>query len=365
MRIKFDTLLKDNQEFIKETAAEVNKDKKDIPKDKKKSLLKSIATDENVRKEYAAQILPKIELNVFAETFANQFFSMGSISTDEPMEYVLEETVDQPVLHMNSHGGQPARVFARDGEVVQVYPYQITSPRVHVNKSSLMQGDLNAEQKARQSLERGLARRQADDMWSILEEGLTTSLKADTGLTFDDRIKNYPNANEMDVSSSTNGKLNKELFIKIIDHFTRLNLSVANIFIPNNRLTDIYEWVSVASGYDSGSVDAPDTIPSSLQEQIMTSGVLSQMFGYNVNLVPVNTLPGDTAESDLTDNQVPVWVSTNQPAGIFRSIPRLSYTHSSDDTHRVYFQVVEGAAMFQPSHYKPNYAKFIIDKDVE
>jgi len=360
MRTKFDTLLSGNQEFIKEMASEKAKNKKDISKADKKKLLKELATDKEVRKEYAMQILPKVELNVYADTFVNQFFQMGTIDTDEPMEYVLEETVDQPVLHMNSHGGQPSRVFTRDGEVVQLYPYQITSPRVHVNKSSLMQGNLGAESQMRESVERGLVRRQEVDMWSVLEEGLVeTGLQDETGLVFDDRIKNYPDSNVLDVSDVTNGQLTKQLFIEMINHFTRLGLSIQNIYIPNNRLTDIYEWVSVTSGYDTGAVDAPDTIPTSLQESIMTSGILSNMFGYNVNLVPVNTLPGTVEESD--DNEVPVWVSTNQPAGHFMNVPRLSYGYSDEDTHRVYFQTVQGAVMFQPPHYKPNYAKFIID----
>lgn len=363
MKTKLDTLLDSNQEFIKEFASEVNGDKKDISKEDKRKLLQEMANDKELRKEYAYQIIPKIELNVYADTIVSQFFSIGTIDTDEPMEYIMEENVDQPVYHMNTHGGQPQRVYARDGEVVQVYPYQITSPRAHVNKTSLLQGDLNAEQRMRDSVQRGLVMKEEKDMWALLDEGLTTDLKNDVGLVFDNRIKNYPSANEIDVSADAEGKLNKQLFIDIIDHFTRLDLSVNNIFIPNNRLKDIYEWVSVASGYSDGSVDAQDTIPTALQEQIMTSGVLSQMFGYNVNLVPVNTLPGTKAESDDEDNAVSVWVSTNMPAGIMRNVPRLSYTHTDEDTHRVYFQVVEGVVMFQPPHYKANYAKFIIDSD--
>lgn len=364
---KADRLLRENVDFIKTRAEKKKEQIEEIKLQKseaeinleKKDKLKRLVHDKSFRNAYAQTILPKVNLNVYSTMIASQFFEMGEIGADEPKEYVLEYETSLPVSAMSQHGGAPQMTFTQNGDVVQVNPYMISTPKVHMNKTSLIQGNIKAEDKMKRATERGMKKRIDTDMWTLLRNGLTTTLQDDVGLMFDEDIENYPNANDIDLSTLCNGKLTKQLFIEIIKHFSQLEgVQVKNIYIPSTRLADIYEWVSVTSGHSSG-VQAEDTITTALQEQIMASGQLSSMFGYPVNLVPMNTLKGEATESG---DEVEIWVSTNKPAGVFLNIPEVAYTTTTEDNRRVYFENNKAVYQFQPPYMKAHYARFVIDE---
>jgi len=350
-----------NQEFFAQANQKVE-DTKDVTKDEKKEFVKSLASSKDVQREYAEELIPKVDLNVWAMMVASEFFNAGTVSIGDPMWYQLDYEVDpsMPIYYLSQHGGTPSETFVTDGETVRIHPYFIQTPEVHMNKFSLKQGDITNEQKMRRRMERNMSKFIDKDMWSLLKEGLVGSsetLEDVIGIELDEDYKNFPETNNIDASGE--GELSLEIFKKIADHFNRVGRQINNIYIPSNRLSDIYDWVSIPAGYADGPHDSDEVVPSYLQEQIVRSGQLNAVFGYPVNLVPVNILDGTEGNDD---GEIEMWISTTSPAGEYRDVRELDDVFMEEDASRIYATMTKGIAMFQAPFQKMNYLRVVFDE---
>jgi len=350
--------LPNNREFFAQASAEKEK-AKTVTKEDKQAYFKSLASDKDMQREYAEELIPKVDMNIWASMIASEFFNAGTLSVGDPFWYQLDFEVDpgMPIYYLSQHGGTPNETFVTDGETVRIHPYFITSPRVHMNKMSLKQGDISNEQKMRQRMERNMSKYIDKDMWSLLKEGLSSDLETDIGIELDEDYKNFPTTNDIDASGE--GALTLEIFKTIADHFNRVGRVINNIYIPSNRMADIYDWVSIPAGYSGGPHDSDDVVPSYLQDQIVRSGQLNALFGYPVNLVPVNILDG-TEGNDA--NEIEMWISTTSPAGEYRDIRELDDVFREEDAARIYMTATKGIAMFQAPFQKMNYLRVVFDE---
>ena len=336
--------------------ATASEERKDISKEKKIEFVKKLADDEEVQEAYAEQVIENVDLNLWADMLASEFFNMGTISLGEPMWYELEYEVDSemPIYQLSQHGGTPSETYVTDGDVVRIHPYMVQTPEVSANKFSLRQGNLDTEEKIRTRSQRNLERMLNNDMWELLENGLTTDLEGDIGIELDPRYKNFPEANDIDMKEE--GELSLEVFKKIADHFNRVGVGVNNIYVPANRVADIYDWVSIPSGYDN-DVGAQDVVPQGVHEEVVRNGQFGNLFGFNFNLVPTNELEGGE------DEDVYLWVAGTEAAGEYRDIREIDDTYMEEDASRIYITMTKGVAMFQAPYQKMNYARVQIDEE--
>ncbi|MGV9141346.1 MAG: hypothetical protein ACOC1X_00245, partial [Promethearchaeota archaeon] len=189
----------------------------------------------------------------------------------------------------------------------------------------------------------------------LLEEGLTTDIEDVEGIYIDSRVKQFPNSTDLDMSDEEGITL--DVLKTIAEHFDQLGRQIQNIYIPSNRRSDIWDWMSIPAGYDDGSgVDADNVVPIDMHSNIVRTGSVNNLFGYSVNFVPLNILNGDA-----DNGEVYLWVSTNEPAGEYREVPEISYTHTHEDARNVYYQQSRGLAMFQVPNQKLNYMRVRVE----
>ena len=354
-----DAKLPKNREMIAKAHKEANAN--NVSEEKKKALLKRMGNgDRKVITAYAEELIPKIDLNVWGQTLASEFFTMGTVSLGDPLWYELEYEVDpkSKIKFMSQHGGTPSETVVGDGDLKRIHPYFIQTPELHMNKLSLRQGGIDSEEKLRRKAERNMSKKIDKDMWALLRAGLSTDLENDMGIVLDEDYKNFPAANDIDATVEEG--LTLEIFKTIADHFNRVGRTINNIYVPSNRIKDIYDWVSIPAGYDTGSHDSDEVVPSAVHEEVVRSGQLSTLFGYPVNLVATNVLDGTEGNDD---GDMEMWISTNAPAGEYRDVRELDNTYPDEDASRVYMTMTKGLAMFQPGVYLRNYARVLFDSE--
>jgi hypothetical protein len=76
-----------------------------------------------------------------------------------------------------------------------------------------------------------------------------------------DISKGFLLKNNYDLSVICQGRIIKDLFKQIVHHFSKKELPVCAVYIPSNRRSDLFDWVSV-------DTKSEYTIPLEVQEQI-------------------------------------------------------------------------------------------------
>lgn len=346
--------------YLFEQAKDKNEASAKISDEKKKEYLKRLASDSDLQKQYAEELIPKVDLNVYANSFVSDFFNVGTISLGDPLWYELDFDVNPnaTVKYLSQHGGTPSRTMVTDGDLVRIHPYFIQTPEYHMNKLSLKQGNIANEQKMRDKMARGMVKYMNTDMWTLLNSNLVpagSDLETEMQMILDEDYKNFPVTNNID--AGTEEGLTLEIFKTIADHFNRIGRRVNNIYVPANRVKDIYSWVSV-----TGTTEGTSIVPEDVYSEVVRSGLVSNLFGYNVNLVPVHTLDGTEGDEN---NEIALWVSTDAPAGEVRNIRELDDVYRSEDARRIYFTQTKGVAMFASPVQKMNMLRIIFDTYVE
>ena len=352
-KTKFDSLLDSNKEYIKAMADNKKEAQDKVTKQDKIEFVKSLAVNDKVKQAYAQELVENTTLGVEAQLVFADFFNRGTISPGEPLYYTLDEPVDgdAEITEIAMQGGEPRRAVVQGGDLVRVTPYQVTSEEVTMNKFSLKQGDISNEEKARKRIEKSNANNIDLDAKTLLGAGLTDDLPGTKGINIGDRVKNFPTANKLDLNSE--GGITLNVMKKIAEHFDQVGRRVRNVYIPSNRRSDLWDWLSIPAGYDDGSgVNADTVVPQSLHERIISTGTLNNIFGYDMNMIPLNTLNGKSA-----DGNVYIWISTTEPAGEFRNMPQFSDVHQDEDAKRLYFTENRTVAMFQTPNQKINYLR--------
>lgn len=304
---------------------------------------------------YAQQLIQKTTAGIEAQMVATDFFDMGTIDVNnEPLIYTTDEKIDSKdaeVLEMTVHGRAPRKTMIQEGGIVRIKPYLVTSDEESMVKFSLRQGDISNAEKMEQRIEKGLSGKIDDDAWLVLENGLTTSLSSVEGIHIDSRVQQFPES--IDVDMNAEGGITLEVLKRIAEHFDQLGISIENIYIPSNRRSDLWDWMSIPSGYsETDAVSANDVVPQDIHSQVIRTGTVNNLFGYPIDLIPLNTLNGDTS-----NGEVYIWVSTTADAGVFREIPEAGDVYTDEDAKRIYMQQSRAIAMFQTPAQKLNYMR--------
>jgi len=344
--------LQKNDKYLKALASSQAEAKKKVSDKNRVNYLKEMADSEELQKAYAQKLVSKTSVGIQAQLMFTEFLNMGTVDIGEPLIYTLDEPVKRAkITEMAVHGGKPRETLINNADYVRVTPYEITSPEVSMSKFSLRQGDVSNEKKMKKRVEEGVADLTEVDSKGLLEAGLVPDFSAVDGINIDDRVHDFPSTNDLDLSAQ--GGLTLEVFRQITSHFDMVGRAVRNVYIPSSRRSDLWEWMSIPAGYsDSSGITADNVVPQGIHEQIVRTGTLTNLFGYPVNLVPINTLNGNAGNGDVY-----IWVATNQPAGEYREIPDVSSTYRDEDARRVYFTMNKAVAMFQTPNQKLNYAR--------
>jgi hypothetical protein len=352
---RLDTLLPQNKERIVSRAEKRKEEQGKVSKAEKKKIITSLASNKKIQTAYAAKVANKTSVGIEGQLVFTDFFNMGTIGLDEPLIYTLDEPVEEAVINeISTHGGNPRETVINNTDYVQVSPYEISSPTRSMSKFSLRQGDISTEEKMLRGIEKGLAKRLDKDAKAILEAGITNNLAGIKGINVDPDVYDFPASNVLDFTAE--GKVTLNVLKGIAAYMSVLGKKIRNVYIPATRRTDVWDFLSLPAGYSDGSgVTADSVVPQSLHEQVIRTGTLSNVFGYNMNLIPVNTLNGDPA-----NGEVALWVSTTEAAGEYREIPKVTDTFVEEDKKRLYYTLNKGVAMFQTPNQRLNYAKVII-----
>lgn len=360
------TLTPQNRKYIKSLASKRNNDlNENKAKAKKKEFLKKMGTGSGkTRKSYADGLVENTTYGVEAQLIFADFFNRGSMEADQRTWYY---TLDEPVTDnkarvytISNHGSAPIQDIIQSRDSVYVRPYWVTSEEVSMSKFNLRMGDISNEEKMRQRAENSLAKKTEQDAKNLLEAGLISDIDDVDGIDIDDDVYDYPTQTDIDVTSEAEGgKITMDVLKEILEHFMLLGKRVRNIYIPSTRMTDLWDWMTLPAGYDDSSgIDADNVVAPFVQEEIIRTGTINSLFGYNVNLVPVNSLRGSGGDGEDSH----IWVNTNEGAGEYRTFPTpISSVYQHEDAQRLYYSIQRATAMFQTPRQRLNYARFEID----
>lgn len=349
-----------NKNFVNSFKSKSNLDDK-VKEQKKEEFLNKIGNgDVNAINQYSNALVSNTNHLVESQLIFADFFNRGTMDTDQKKWfYTLDEPVtdnEAKIFQISQHGNAPTQGVVMQGDTVFVQPYWVTSDEVSMSRFNLRMGDISNEEKMRARAAKGMRKKIESDAKTILDNGLITSGVADiAGIDIDSDVSEYPDKTVYDLSSE--GAITMKVFKEILKHFMLLGKRVMNIYVPATKMTDLWDWMSMPAGYSDGSgVTADDVVPGSIQEQIVRTGTVNNLFGYPVNLIPVNTLNGNSANGD-----VDIWVRASEGAGEYRTFPEpISSTDSHKDAQRVYFEESKALSMFQTPSQRLNYAKFTI-----
>jgi len=349
-----------NREFLAELKPNNELDESVANEKKKEFLNKMGQGDMQALNKYKNQLVTNTNYLIESQLIFADFLNRGTMETDQRTWYY---TLDEPItdnktrIHqITQQGNAPQQGIIMQGDTVFIQPYWISSEKVSMSRFNLMQGDITNEEKMRKRAAKGIAKKTNNDAKALLDNGLITDIDAVNGIDMDEDVTEYPSKTVYDLS--TEGGLTMNVFKQILEHFMLLGKQVQNIYVPATRMTDLWDWMSMPAGYDDGSgVTADSVVHPEIQQQVVRTGTVNNLFGYPVNLIPVNTLNGDETEGD-----VEVYVQTTEGAGEYRIFPEpVSNSDMHKDAQKVYFQENRALAMFQTPRQRLNYAKFTID----
>lgn len=352
-----DTLLPSNKDRIVKKAKARKEQKEKASREEKVETLKKMADNDEKRKKFATKVAEKTSVGIEGQLVFGDFLNMDTITLGEPLIYTLDEPVDEATItEMSVHGGQPRETVIQNADYVRVNPYQITSPEVSMAKFSLRQGDITAKDKALRRIEKGVAQKTDVDAKSLLEAGLVSDFSAVNGITIDDNVAEFPDSNDLDLSAE--GGITLNVLKRIAEHYDMMGKRIRNVYIPANRRSDLWDFLSIPAGYDDGNANtnAGNMLPQAMHEQVIRTGTLNNVFGYEMNLIPVNTLNGTASNGNVN-----LWVSTTEPAGEYREVPEISNTYEDEDARRLYFTLNKAVAMFQTPNQKLNYMRVRVE----
>lgn len=318
---------------------------------KRKALLEAVSSSEAMR-AYSAKRTPVIDLFVRANMIALDFFKLESLRGAEMPEFIIQGARPRiPVNFIADWGGQAQMIYT-DTQGIASFPLGlVASDIVKTPKRSLVQGRVDASEEVNREIAYNLSKKLDDMAWTALNSAFGSF--NDTVWILDEKIKNAPTTNDLDFASDCEGKLTKDFYIGIVDHFARLGKQIRKVYIPAVRIVDHMDWVSV-SGTDVG---AGDTVHPEVQRKIWQSGGLNLGASWIPEIVPTNMLEGE-------DGDVYCFVQTAEPTGIYYKKPELDMTVTDDrDPYFYESHTTQTASFVIPAPYRTRIARVKIGED--
>ena len=329
-----------NQELVKEAMASLSNKSKLSDREKFDEYNK-------MAKEAKAKLRTEVvDLKIRAKMIGLDFFERIELAPDEVPGYELEDSRPGiPVQVVSQFGGSAQTIASSNNSRTLFELGLIESDVVRSQRWDLYQGFNTNNAKFNRDISDSVANKLDDMALIALAAGIGT-LDANTWV-LDPKIKNAPTTNLLNISAECKGKLTKNFFKAVTEHFNRVGKPIRAVYIPSARQSDLYDWVSV-SGTD---ILAANTVPQSVQEQIWNTG------NTGGTLMPpcvfTNMLEGETT------GQIVAYAVTNEAPGYFFQKPAFHITDEKDEGAWHYAQTVITGSFIIPAYRKMNVAKII------
>lgn len=341
-----------NQEMVDQAIASLQAPSK-LTIEQKREALYNALKDQSAMQEYAKQRVPVINLYVKAHTIGTDFFQVQTLRGSEIPMYISQGAKPRiPITVMSDWGGFAQRIYTDTQGIVQFGLGYIASDVIKTPKISLVQGRIDKSAEINEQIAISLADKLDDMAWAALN---TAFGEFDTSvMQLDPKLKNIPTTNDLDFSATCNGKITKDFYKGIVDHFARLNLRIRKVYVPAVRLGDHLDWVSV-SGAQTDDVLASETIPASVQEKIWQSGGLNLGASWIPEIQPSNVLEGET------EDEIYCYVVTDQPIGYAFEKPEIDIVYTNDSDPLFYETYMTKAIAYAvPAPNRKNIARVLI-----
>lgn len=326
--------------------------------------------DWKAKKAFARARTQRININVLDDIKALQFFEYITLQDDEvPVVYI---EVDWPVdaWVISGYGHSPERIFINRDSVDWYRTVWYKTDRYFYPVRSAQSGDLNLQARLMRRAEHDLKCIIDRDLWNLLVAGIGAFVAGTTYL-LDPRIILYPTTNYL--QSQAQGALTKVVFMDLFDHVNRLGQGrrVVNIKVRTDAPRDIWNWVSVVTGFAATAVqgrpiDPQQTVSPQTQKEIEQSGTLNQLFGYTFNIETVNDLPQTAIDTQVGNAGTAgryLFASMNEPAGKYYEKPgqdqEVTYSEKECDImgreNQEGFYIKKALCMIMPDPMRKNY----------
>lgn len=318
--------------------------------DRRKTLMDTYGNEEKAR-AYAALRKEILSISVLPDLVASEIFELRPLAKDERILLQTTKRGEYNVRTVDHHGGVPKDEWVFPDSQATYDVYKVSTDEVFYPVDSLIQGNLDASERVNEDLRFDYESKIDLDVWTLW---LSTFGNFPAG-TYDlhSRIAtgNVPTTNIITVTSE--GGITLSVMKSLLSHMLLINRRIRTIYVSPQDMPDIWDWTPVAVA--SGSV--ADVINQPLHQQIQTSGVVNQLFGYNVQWKPLNTLAANA-----------MYVTTDQPSGLLYYKPdfEVSDMYTQKECRAIFkrpnFEAVymEGAIKpLVPAPYRLNSVKVI------
>jgi hypothetical protein len=340
------SLLPANERYMKSVASVLNP-ANPLSYDAKSEKLKEAMSDPEKMKAYAALRTELVNLKVNANTIGLEFFEKRELRPDEVPAYEIEDEVDPiPITVVSTLGGSATTIYS-DSRQLATFPLGfLESDWVRANRFDLIQGIVDRSDRINQKISESLDDQMDDMAWIAINACF--GLFGPTTWILDPKIKNAPTTNDIDLSNTCQGRVTKDLFKGISEHFDRMGKPVRAVYLPAARRHDLFDWVSVTDGINQ----ATDTVPTSVTEEIWRKGTAGGA------LIPpirfTNVLEGEVADS------IYAYAVTDEAPGYFFQKPFLHMTDEKTEGYWYKAKTTITASFVIPPYRMQNVARFKI-----
>lgn len=267
---------------------------------KRREMFMAGAQDEDKANEYAALRREQFSLDVLPDLFASQVMELRPLLKDERIQLRTRSRAGYIVHTLNQHAMPPQSDWTQPDSITQYDPYKISTDEVFYPVDDIIQGNLYADDQVNEEIDFDWRSKIDSDAWTVW----TSSFGSLTSGVYSAHSRigsgNLPTSNIVD--SSAEGGITLGAVKDLMAHVVKLpgGRRVRNIYVSPQDIVDIWDWTPI-----SNATGQPvDVVNQSLHQQIQTSGVVNNIFGYQVNWVVTNTLTTGKA-----------YVTTNYPSG--------------------------------------------------
>jgi len=292
---------------LNEAAIKINKVRAETTDAEKKKALADIKTPED-KVAFAAAREIRVELNLWSNTSAGQFFETINLEEDEWAQYVNNTKQSYNLLQTEQHGEAPVQRAIKNNSTVGLDMYQLDSGVVSYPLFDLQTGRVLelAIDKVEEDVGRSLGHQLDDDLWTLVDAAIGT-FPAGT-YSLDSRIVSgtLPSSNALAFSSE--GGFTFKALKEIIDHCNLLGRKLKAVVVNPTELRDVWLWQHLVSTTTGGSQDGREMITDDMKQQILSAGAIFSALGHTFALIP------DNSRAKLYG-----WFFTDEPCGsIFR-----------------------------------------------
>lgn len=305
--------------------------------------------------ELAAYRVFTLSMAFPAQPFAMQVFQTVDLAADElpMMEFPDSPFANEFGVRNHAFEGLPfTNYWKSESDVEYLDIGYLTTDRVQFRIWDLQIGNVSVEERVRRQLQIDMDWKIETEAKIVLDASIMTSGLRDTiDLHSSIIVDNVPDVNYLDLNTAFPGFDNILTLPKlkaIMAHLvlmgslgpTRAVTATAWICSPQ-QIMDTWEFVDLVSGWDSSAgnvaqpVDPRQTVPQSVRDQIYSTGMMTNAWGYTINWQPNATIPKGR-----------IYILMNQPLGWLFTKSSFDRYYNFNDTNSVKHAIDNYGEMF-------------------